>query len=65
MTKPKAPHLVISVDMPAEIADRYEARIKELGITKKEYAIQLVLKDLGYKYVPARYVPESEKQIQL
>ena len=62
----KSPHLVISVDMPQEIADKYEARIKELKTTKKQYAIDLVLKDLGVKYVPASYVLEKEeKQISL
>lgn len=63
--KQRRPHLVLSLDMPEEIILSYEKRIIELGVTKKDYMINLVLKDLGLKYVPARYVPESEKQIQL
>lgn len=61
----KKPHLVLSIDMPEEIIIQYENRIIELGVTKKDYMINLILKDLGLKYVPARYVPENEKQITL
>jgi hypothetical protein len=64
-TKQRRPHLVLSLDMPEEIILSYEKRIIELGVTKKDYMINLVLKDLGLKYVPARYVPEDEKQITL
>lgn len=53
--------VLIGIELDTEILPLVETRIKELDISKRQYIEQLVLKDLGLRMVPARYIKIDEE----
>jgi len=50
----------IGVHMDKEVFAMMEAKIKETGVTKRDYFKKLVEKDLGLEYIPGHYKKANE-----
>jgi hypothetical protein len=55
MGKTRSGRIIVSIYMEPMVVEKFEERLKTLGITRREYFRQIIIKDIGLKYVPARY----------
>lgn len=55
---------LIAVELDKEIMKVLETKIKKLGVTKRKYVGDLILRDLGYTIIPAQIIPPKYVQIE-
>lgn len=56
--------VLIGFELDTGLLEVLEKRRKELGVTKRKYVNDLILKDLGYTIIPAQIIPPRIVKIQ-
>jgi hypothetical protein len=55
---------LIAFELDKSIMSIVEQKVKKLGLTKRQYLTNLVLKDLGYTIIPAQVIPPKIVKIE-